>query len=218
MPHPQPAGYLAQPSTGPGRPILVLHAWWGLNEAIRVLCDRLAAEGFTAFAPDLYHGQVTDTLPGAEALSQALFADLSAPRGDLAQAAEYLDALTGQPSSGLAVIGFSLGAFFAFDLSIALPERIRTVVTFYGTHPGGFAASQAAYLCHFAEMDPFEPPEGVTELETTLRQAGRPATFYHYPGTGHWFFEPDQEDAYDAVAAQLAWERTLAFLQSGPQG
>ena len=50
-------------------------------------------------------------------------------------------------------------------------------------------------------------------LEEALREAGRPATFYRYQGTGHWFFEPDRPDAYDAAAAGLAWERTLSFLR-----
>jgi carboxymethylenebutenolidase len=53
----------------------------------------------------------------------------------------------------------------------------------------------------------------VRTLEEEIRAAGRPVTFYHYPGTGHWFFEQDRPAAYHADAAGLAWERTLAFLQ-----
>jgi carboxymethylenebutenolidase len=118
----------------------------------------------------------------------------------------------GQPEQGLAVIGFSLGAFFALDLSVAAPELVRAVVAFYGTRPGDYSGSQADYLGHFADTDEFEPQAGVAELEASLRAAGRPVTFYTYPGTGHWFFEPDRADAYQAEAANLAWERTLAFL------
>jgi carboxymethylenebutenolidase len=75
------------------------------------------------------------------------------------------------------------------------------------------AQSRAAYLGRFAADDPFEPAENVDWLEGVLRRAGRPMTFHRYPGTGHWFVEPDRVDAYNAEAARLAWERTLAFLR-----
>ncbi len=84
-----------------------------------------------------------------------------------------------------AVIGFSFGAYYALDLSIADPEGIRTVVIFYGTGDGDFTQSKASYLGHFGEKDPFEPEAGVVALEQALRQAGRSVTFYRYPGTGH---------------------------------
>ena len=115
---------------------------------------------------------------------------------------------------GLAVIGFSLGAYYALDLAAADPEHIRSVVIFYGTGGGDFSSSRAAYLGHFAENDEFEPQSNVDDLEESLRRAGRPVTFYRYSGTGHWFFEPDRPQAYNQAAASLAWDRTLAFLKS----
>jgi carboxymethylenebutenolidase len=111
------------------------------------------------------------------------------------------------------VLGFSLGAYFALDLSATHPEAVRSVVIFYGTGPADFRRSKAAYLGHFAESDPFEPRAEVDKLESAIRSAGRPVTFHHYAGTGHWFFEPDRSDAYQEVAATLAWDRTLAFLE-----
>jgi carboxymethylenebutenolidase len=209
----QPDGFLAVPPTGQGDPVLVLHPWWGLNDTIKALCTRLADAGFVAFAPDLYHGQVTDTIPGAETLSSALFKKIEQARADVAQAAAYLRERTGQPDRGLAVIGFSMGAFYALDLSINAPDTVRSVVVFYGTYPGDYSRSQAAYLGHFAEKDEFESQADVEQMEAALKQAGRPVTFHHYPGTGHWFFEPDRVDAYHQAAATLAWERTLAFLK-----
>lgn len=112
------------------------------------------------------------------------------------------------------MIGFSLGAYYALDLAAADPEHIRSVVLFYGTGGGDFSTSRAAYLGHFAENDPYEPQSNVNELEESLRRAGRPVTFYRYPDTGHWFFEPDQTEAYNQAAATLAWERTLTFLSN----
>lgn len=86
------------------------------------------------------------------------------------------------------------------------------MVLFYGTGPADFARSRATYLGHFAESDPYEPLSNVQELEKALRAAGRTVAFHHYPGTGHWFCEPDRPQ-FDPVAAALAWERTLDFLR-----
>lgn len=213
MTHTQPDGYLAVPAGGKGRPVLVLHPWWGLNDTIKGVCDRLAEAGFIAFAPDLYHGKVVDTIPEAEDLASGLFDNLSQPQADVAEAATYLSEFAGPHEGGLAVLGFSLGAFFALDVSASAPEQIRSVIVFYGTRPGDYSASQAEYLGHFAETDDNEPEEAVVELEEALKSAGRPVTFYRYPGTGHWFFEPDVVQAYNPAAASLAWERTLAFLK-----
>jgi len=208
----QPQGFLAVPPAGKGPAVLVLHAWWGLNDAMKAICTSLAESGFMAFAPDLYHAKVTDSIPDAEALSGALFGNLDQPRADLAEATSFLAQRAGKADRGLAVIGFSLGAFFALDLSVTAPKHIRSAVVFYGTRPGDYSSSRAAYLGHFAETDEFEPQSEVDRLEVALRAAGRPVTFHRYRGTGHWFFEPDRPQAFNQAAADLAWERTLAFL------
>lgn len=94
-----------------------------------------------------------------------------------------------------------------------MADLVRSVVVFYGTRPGDYHRSKAAYLGHFAETDAFEPQAEVDNLEQALKAAGRPVTFHRYSGTGHWFFEPDRVQAYDPAAASLAWERTIAFLR-----
>ncbi len=202
-----PDGYLAEPATGGGNCVLVLHAWWGLNDTIRKFCDRLAENGYIAFAPDLYHSKLADTIEGAEALVNAL--DGSQAKADVAEAAAFLSGKTGR---SLAVIGFSLGAYYAFDLSVVHPELVRAVVVFYGAGVGDFKRSRAAYLGHFAENDPYEDPDYIAYMEESIHKAGRPVTFYLYESVGHWFFEPDRTDAYDQEAADLAWQRTLTFL------
>jgi carboxymethylenebutenolidase len=208
----QPDGYLALPLTGSGPGVLVLHAWWGLNDTMKWICGRLAEAGFVAFAPDLYHGKVVDTPADAEKLGAALDENYLQARAEIAQAAEYLQAQTGQEGE-VSVIGFSLGAFYALDLAAQRPDLVNKVVLFYGSGGGDWSSSRAAYLGHYAENDPYETPENVAELEAGLRSAGKPVTFYNYPGTGHWFFEPDRVDAYNQSAADLAWERTLEFLR-----
>jgi carboxymethylenebutenolidase len=215
MTHPQPQGFLAVPPIGKGlgHGVLVLHAWWGLNDTIKAFCTRLAEAGFVAFAPDLYHGKVADTIADAETLGRALDTNHLQAKAEIADATLFLDERAGQPDRGLAVIGFSLGAYYALDLSNADPQHIRSAVIFYGTGADDFSRSKADYLGHFAENDAFEPQSNVDNLEESLKRAGRPVTFYSYSGTRHWFFEPDRPDAYSPAAAGLAWDRTLAFLK-----
>lgn len=213
MTHSQPLGFLALPPTDQGPGVLVLHAWWGLNNTLKAFCTRLAEAGFVAFAPDLYHGQVADNIADAETLGKALDTNYLQAKAEIAEATLFLNERVGPADRGLAVIGFSLGVYYALDLAAADPEHIRSVVIFYGTGDGDYSHSQAAYLGHFAENDEFEPQSNVDNLEASLRQAGRPVTFYRYSGTGHWFFEPDRSQAYNQAAAGMAWDRTLAFLE-----
>ena len=207
----QPDGYLAAPPDGRGNPVLVLHPWWGLNATIRAFCDRLAAEGFVVFAPDLYHGQVVDTIPEAEAAVNALSSNYQQAQVEVAEAATFLNERAGD--RGLAVIGFSMGVYYGLALASAMPDHVSKVVIFYGTGDADFSAARAAYLGHFAGDDDFEPRAYVDGMEEAMRNAGRSVTFHHYPGIGHWFFESDRADAYNEAAAALAWQRTLAFLK-----
>lgn len=204
-------GYLALPKKGKGPGILVLHAWWGLNPFFKDFCDRLAKEGFVTFAPDLYHGKVANTIEEARLLRSKLnqkkaYADLLGMIDDL----HCLDHVT---SKTIGLIGFSMGARFALELSTEKTKAINPVVVFYGTSGVDYSSSQAAYLGHFAEWDEWVAASGVKKLEKKLHTADRPASFHTYEGTGHWFFEKDRKDAYVPRAAELAWKRTLDFLK-----
>jgi len=214
MTNSQPQGFLALPPAGKGPGVLVLHAWWGLNDTIKAFCSRLAESGFVAFALDLYHGKVADNIADAGTLGRSLDGDFQLARAEIADAAVYLNESAEQTGRGIAVVGFSLGVYYALDLTAAHPEHIHSVVIFYGTGDGDYSRSRAAYLGHFAGDDEFEPQSNVDGLEASLRSAGRPVTFYRYSGTGHWFFEPDRSQAYNQEAASLAWDRTLAFLKA----
>jgi len=213
MTHSKPQGFLAIPPTSKGPGVLVLHAWWGLNDSIKAFCTRLAESGFVAFAPDLYHGKVADNIADAETLGKALDANFLQAKAEIAEATMNLNELVEQADRGLAVIGFSLGVYYALDLAATNPEYIRSVVIFYGTGDGDYSTSRADYLGHFAEKDEFEPQSNVNNLEEALKLTGHSVTFYRYSGTGHWFFEPDRLLAYNQAAANLAWDRTLAFLK-----
>ncbi len=213
----EPEGYWAVPDPGqelgtgkePG--VLVLHPWWGLNDTVKGVCDRLAGEGFVAFAPDLYRGKIATTIEEAEVLSEQL--DSAGAAADAATGVELLCERIGAEDCKLGVIGFSLGAYYAVQLSVDDPDRIQAVVLFYGTGEGDYNKAKASYLGHFAENDPYEQAEYVEGMEMALAAAGRPVVFHRYADLGHWFFEPDRHDAYNEPAARLAWERTLAFLK-----
>ena len=207
----KPEGYLAEPKSGHGRGVLVLHAWWGLNADVKTYCDHLADAGFVAFAPDLFHGKTATTEVDAQALTKAHQSKEAEIDAQIAEAAKYLAERTGH--EGIAVLGFSFGAYYALSFSNASPERVRAVVVYYGTGAEEFGKSKAAYLGHFAERDDFEPKEAVDGLTAILKKAGRPETIHTYPDTGHWFAEPGVARAYNKAAANLAWERTLAFLR-----
>jgi carboxymethylenebutenolidase len=199
--------------------VVVLHEWWGLTETIRQACDRLAQAGFVTLAPDLYHGKTTAKVEEAEAWGAALDQQVERWRGDIRGAVQFLrqHGATG-PADGrgaFAFVAFSLGGAYALDMSVNLADEIAAVVTFYAVWAEpDFRRAKAAYLGHFAEDDPYAPADSIAEMEQVLQTAGRPATFYTYSGTTHWFFDADRPDAYDAAAATLAWERTLAFLDA----
>jgi carboxymethylenebutenolidase len=202
-------GYLALPDQGHGPCILVFHAWWGLTPIFTEVCDRLAREGFVAFAPDLYQGRTAATIDEAKALLGQR--DIGAMEAIAAGALSYLRAHPAARGYAAAALGFSMGAAWATVMASGAPGEIAAVVLFYGSEAADFAASRAAYLGHFAEDDEWEPLEGVRQMETDLRAAGREVTFQIYPNAGHWFFEANRPE-YNQQAAQLAWQRTLDFL------
>lgn len=200
-------------SAGDDRPgasgVLVLHPWWGLNDDVVAYADRLAGEGFMVAAPDMFGGQVATTVEDAERLAKA--ADEAAIDTITLTALDHLAQRVGSTGK-LAALGFSFGAHWAM-WSPAQRDWVVATVLYYGTTGGPvLTAASVPVLGHFAEDDPFETDEWVAEFERTLRSAGRDVTIYRYPGTGHWFAEPSR-DAYRPEAADLAFDRTTAFLR-----
>ena len=188
--------------------VVVLHAWWGLNDDVLAFADRLADEGFAVLVPDMFDGAVATEIADAERLSA------KGDEGADKIAVAAVDALAEKlpPDAPLAVLGFSFGAAYAI-WAPSERQRLTATVVYNGSYDGPFLArSKAALLGHFAEHDDFEPDENIKALEDGLRDAGREVTIHRYPGTGHWFAEPSR-DAYRADAAELAFQRTVAFLR-----
>ncbi len=203
-------GYLALPDQPRGG-IIVLHAWWGLTPFIKQFCDRLATAGFAAFAPDMFDGKTASTIPEAEAMGTERSHDrvpaIVEASVDQFRAQAHI---TGK----LGAIGFSFGGAWSLILSKMKPDDIGAVALFYGSYPGfEVKGATAAYQGHFAEHDEWdEPQEAVLKMEADIKSNGLSTDFHFYPKVGHWFFEDNRSDAYNAEAAQLAWQRTIDFI------
>jgi carboxymethylenebutenolidase len=202
--------YLAPPSSPARGGILVLHAWWGLNPFFKTLCDRFAKEGFFALAPDLFSGHVATEIKEAEKLRSRARREIVT--GEILQGLDALQAIPQLKGRPIGSVGFSYGAYWSLWLAEEKPETMAATVFFYGTRSGEYPNTRSAFLGHFAETDTYVAASGVRRLEKNLKTAGKDAFFYTYPGTRHWFFENDRE-AYNPSAAELAWRRTLGFLQ-----
>ena len=212
-------GYLAPPvEGGAGLGVLVIQEWWGLVDHIVDVCDRFAAEGFAALAPDLYHGRTVPNKEPDEAAKAQMALDLEGAARDLSGAVDYL---TGHPSMrghGIAVVGFCMGGGLALWLATLRPDAIQAVVPFYGLAPKGtepgWSALTAAVEGHFAEEDDLADPASVAEFEQRLRELGKDVRIFTYPGTTHAFFNDTRKEVYDDEAARQAWVRTLEFLRA----
>lgn len=199
-------GYIALPATGTGPGILVLHAWWGLNDTFRGVCDRLAQNGFVAFAPGFYNGEVATTIAGAQEIQGKY--EGSNPQAMLTVANAALGFLRAHPAvrgSKFGAIGFSMGTYYARYLDGAHPDTFAGIVLVYGESGADVTASHSQYQFHFADNDPYE------DIETAKKLSAPNLELYIYPGTTHWFFEPDRPE-YNPTAAELAWQRTLTFF------
>jgi carboxymethylenebutenolidase len=205
-------GYLAEPDKNSGLGVLLVHAWWGLNEFFRTLADRFAAEGFVAFAPDYYNGKVAVTTDDAANFRDQM--NIGKTDETLKKALDYLKQHPSVTGKKIGVLGISLGTWFCVDLARRRPEDIGAIVLFYGIGGGEFNDFRIPLQGHFAENDQFENTKDVKEFEMQVAEGSEKCEFYTYPGTTHWFFESDVTDAYQQSAANLAFERTIAFLKS----
>ena len=195
--------YVASPPTGTGLPILLLHTWWGLNQPIKDLADRLAGDGFTVLAPDLFDGTVLTTIEDADAHGQKMDSEYERILGLVGSALDDLLAHSDARGEHAAIIALSFGAWYARQVAEARPQ-VTALVSIYGDVFEG--PDGVAYLGHFAENDEFVNSEVELQAATDRGEA------HVYPGTKHWFMEDDRPE-YDAAAAELAYTRTVEFLR-----
>ncbi len=211
------SGYLAVPESGSGPGLLVIQEWWGLVPHITDVCDRFAAEGFVALAPDLYQGVSTTEPDEAGKLMMAM--NLERAGQDLSGAVDLLlghDAVT---SRQIGVTGFCMGGGLTLLAGCQRPDAFGAVVPWYGLIPWpdaqpDWSALAAPVLGHYAELDEFFTPELAADLAEKLEGLGKDVTIHVYPGAHHAFFNDTRPEVYDAAAAATAWTRTLEFLRA----
>lgn len=193
---------------GPG--LVVVHEWWGLNDDIRRLTTRFAAEGFVTLAVDLYgHEATTDP---AEALRRANELSTVHALDVIAGAARYL-ATHARSIGKIGVTGFCLGGAMALAAACGVDE-VRAAVPFYGTPKDqylDFAPTKAPIQGHYGKLDGFVSPDRAKELAERAGRAGARFELHLYDA-GHAFLREHDPAAYEPVSAKLAWDRAIAFL------
>ncbi len=209
-------GYLALPDAGAGRGVVVLQEWWGLNDQIKEVCDRFAAEGFVALAPDIYRGVETKEPDEAAKLMMSLNIERAAK--DMVGAVHYLAHHEAVTSDGVGVVGFCMGGGLALWLATLAPTEVAAVVPYYGVIPWeaaqpDYSVLEAAVQGHYAEVDDFAGPPAVAALEATLTEHDKRFEVFLYEGTEHAFANHHRPEVYAPDATALAWDRTLDFLR-----
>jgi carboxymethylenebutenolidase len=207
------SGYLAEPPTGTGVPLVVIQEWWGLVPHITDVCDRFAAEGFLALAPDLYRGETTTEPDEAGKLMMAL--NMAQAAKDMSGAVDEVAVRSGGDFVG--ITGFCMGGGLALVAATQRPDKIKACVPWYGLIPWPDAQPDwdqldAPVLGHYAENDAFFTPEAAQDLADDLRRRGKEVEIVIHPGVGHAFFNDTRPEAYDAAASLAAWQQTVGFL------
>src|ERR1022692_96122 len=209
-------GYLAEGAPGASAPgIVVIQEWWGLNDQIRGVADKLAAAGYRALVPDLYRGKLALEANEAEHLMKGL--DFAAAAGqDVRGAVKYLKA---SGSAKVGVTGFCMGGALTLLAAVHVPEA-DAAVAWYGYPPLEYLDAtriRAPLMGHWATEDGVFPIAKVDELEKKLRDARIAFEFHRYHAK-HAFANETADSKnlpylkHDAAAAELAWDRTMKFL------
>lgn len=207
-------GYLARPQEFsdnlPG--LIVIHEWWGLNDNIQKMTERLAGEGYVALAVDLYGGEVADDPQQARSLVESVSGDRPSAEDNLVQAFRYLESVQSAPTIGS--IGWCFGGGWSLNTALLLPEELDAAVIYYGrlqTEPETLAPLQMPILGVFGALDSNPSVESVQAFEAALKALDKPVEIHIYEGADHAFANPSGRN-YNPEAAEAAWRETTDFL------
>ena len=209
------SGYLAYPESAHGGlpGILVFPEWWGLNDNIRAMADKLAGQGYVVLALDVYGGQVATTPDRARELMQQAMADQAAIDRNTREAWKFMTEEIGALS--VASVGWCLGGTLAFNTALLYPDQLAGAVIYYGfvtdVSRAQLAALNVPLLGFFGAEDGGIPVAGVQAFDQALDDLGKDAEIVIYEGAGHAFANPTG-DSFRAEPAADAWDRTLVFL------
>lgn len=208
-------GYLARPNNAPADlpGLIVIHEWWGLNDNIEAMTRRLAGEGYTALAVDLF-GRVADTPEQARTQVEEATAEPQRLQENLRQAFRYLETTQSAPRIGS--IGWCFGGSWSLNTALLFPDQLDAAVIYYGgqlvTDPEQLRPLQMPILGIFGALDQRPSVETVQVFEAALKSVDKSVKIYIYEGADHAFANPSGT-RYNAQAAEDAWEKTTAFLK-----
>jgi carboxymethylenebutenolidase len=209
------AAYLAETADSNAPGIVVIQEWWGVQGQIKGVCDRYAAAGYTAIAPDLYSGKVIPyhDEAGADQAMSAL--DFLAATDEVASAAADFLRRSGRK---VGLTGFCLGGVVSILGAIRL-QNIDAASAYYGAPDDALDDAAKVHMpvqSHFADRDTWCKPADAARMERKFVASGQPFRVFRY-AADHGFANEESAE-YDAVAANLAWERDLDFWQTYLRG
>jgi carboxymethylenebutenolidase len=207
------SGFVTEPSgTSKAPAVVLIQEYWGINDHVLSIAERLAKEGFLVVTPDLYHGKIAKDASEAGALMTAL--DTQKAVAEIAGAAAFAKGHA-RGNGKVGVIGFCLGGALAFA-SACHVEGLAAVVPFYGVPPAekvDYAKVTAPVLAHFAKSDEWATVAKAEEIKKQLDARGTPMKLEIYDA-GHAFMNDTRPEAYEAKSAALAWQRSVDFLKT----
>lgn len=193
--------------------LIVVHEWWGLNDGVRAMADRLAAEGYIVLAVDLFGGKTAEYPPDARELMLAALQKPELAEANLRQAYEFIRDTGGAPRIGS--LGWCFGGAWALNTALMFPDELDATVIYYGQVPADenrLAPLNVPILGLFAEDDRGIPVESVRGFEQALEKLEKDYRIEIFPDVGHAFANPSGTN-YNAAAAERAWELTTQFLR-----
>jgi len=201
--------YVDRPEQDSNRAVILIHEWWGINQHIRDIASRYAAEGYVCVAPDLYRGRVAADTEEASALMEALPIEdgIETIRKAMAAAEETYGI------KRFAINGFCMGGTFALRAACEIPE-LKAAAPFYGDVPAEDVLKNLKVPTLFiaGKRDAWINPEKVNGLKEIVKQYNLPVELISYDAD-HAFFNDTRPQVYDAEAAKDAWRRVLDHFQ-----
>jgi carboxymethylenebutenolidase len=186
--------------------IVILQEIFGVTDQLRGVARFYAKQGYDAMVPALYDRTSPKTVvPFAEierARSTMLALDKDKVMVDIAAAVRHMD-----HGKGVSVVGFCWGGGLA--LRAAGPLALRSATSFYGTELRTHLANKpkCPMLFHFGRTDAHSPPEVIADVQKAI-----PSAETHVYEAGHGFANDQRPTVYEKDAAELAHQRTVAFL------
>jgi carboxymethylenebutenolidase len=193
--------------------VIMIHEWWGLNDNVRAMADRLAAEGYIVLAVDLFDGDVAPSAGAARQLMLRVVENPDLASENVRQAYDFVDSIAGAPR--IASLGWCFGGGWSLNTAKLFPDELDAAVIYYGQVTDDeeqLRPLNMPILGLFGEADTGIKVESVQAFAAALERLRKPHDIHIYPGAKHAFANPTGS-AYDAAAADDAWQKTLAFLQ-----